>query len=230
MFKVESGFYFLEKYDPDKTPVLFVHGAGATPRDFAYLIAHLDRKKFQPWIMYYPTGLELDQVATSAARWLNLLSIRYGFEHIAVVAHSMGGLVSRAMLNRFVASGEGKKLAHYVTLSTPWGGFASAESGVADSPIVMPMWRSMAPNSEFLADLFVHPLPCPHFLLFSYQGRSLMLGDVASDGVVAVSSELPLHVQEHAEKVYGFDYSHVGILSAPEVSALLNSLLAESEK
>ena len=94
----------------------------------------------------------------------------------------------------------------------------------------MPMWRSMAPDSEFLADLFAHPLPCPHYLLFSYQGRSLMLGDAASDGVVAVSSELPLHVQEAARKVYGFDHSHVGILSAPEVSALVNSLLAGAEK
>jgi Putative serine esterase (DUF676) len=227
LFKLEAGFYFLEKYDPDKTPVLFVHGAGGTPRDFAYLIAHLDREKFQPWVLYYPTGLELDQTATSAARWLNLLSVRYGFEHLAVVAHSMGGLVARAMLNRFVASGEGDKLTVYVTLSTPWGGFPAAESVVEDSPIVMPMWRSMAPNSEFLADLFVHSLPCPQFLFFSYQGRSPTLGNVASDGVVAVSSELPLHVQEHARRVYGFDHSHVGILSAPEVSALLNSLLAE---
>ena len=230
MFEVEAGFYFLEKYDPAKTPVLFVHGAGATPRDFAYLIEHLDRKKFQPWVYYYPTGLELDLTAASAARWLNLLLVRYRFEHIAVVAHSMGGLVSRAMLNRFVASGAGDALTVYVTLSTPWGGFASAEKGVEDSPVVMPMWRSMAPNSEFLADLFAHPLPCPHYLLFSYQGRSLMLGDAASDGVVAVSSELPLRVQQAADKVYGFDHSHVGILSAPEVSTLVNSLLADAEK
>ena len=230
LFKVEAGFYFLQKYDPHKTPVLFVHGAGATPRDFAYLIEHLDHEKFQPWVLYYPTGLELDQVATSAARWLNLLAIRYGFEHIAVVAHSMGGLVSRAMLNRLVAAGEGEKLTLYVTLSTPWGGFASAESGVQDSPVVMPMWRSMAPDSEFLRDLFAHPLPCRYHLLFSYQGRSLLLGDVASDGVVAVSSELPLRAQEAAFKVYGFDHSHVGILSAPEVSELVNHLLAQSRE
>jgi hypothetical protein len=88
------------------------------------------------------------------------------------------------------------------------------------------MWRSMASNSEFLADLFAHPLPCPHDLLFSYRERSLMLGNVASDGVVPVSSELPLHVQEAARKVYGFNHSHAGILRAAEVSALVNSLLA----
>lgn len=230
LLEIEAGFYFLEPYDPDKTPVLFVHGAGATPRDFAYLIAHLDRDKFQPWVMYYPTGLELDQVAMSAARWLDMLAIRYRFHHIAVVAHSMGGLVSRAMLNRWSAAGYGDRLNVYVTLSTPWGGFASAESGVANSPVVMPMWRSMASNSPFLADLFAHPLPCAHYLLFSYRGRSFMLGDAASDGVVAVSSELPVPVQEQARKVYGFNYSHVGILSAPEVSELVNALLVESAK
>jgi len=228
LFTVEAGFYFLEPYDPAKTPVLFVHGAGATPRDFAYLIAHLDRTRFQPWLLYYPTGLELDQVAKSAARWLDMLAIRYRFDHLSVVAHSMGGLVSRAMLNRWVAAGYGDRLEVFVTLSTPWGGFASAESGVEDSPVVMPMWRSMAQDSPFLADLFAHRLPCPHYLLFSYHGRSLLLGDAASDGVVAVSSELPVHVQDEARKVYGFDYGHVGILSAPEVSELVNALLAGS--
>ena len=230
MFELAPGFYFLEEYDPKKTPVLFVHGAGATPRDFAYLIEHLDHAKFQAWVLFYPSGLELDQIAMGAARWLNALAIRYQFDHIAVVAHSMGGLVSRAMLNRWVAAGQGDKLTVYVTLSTPWGGFASAESGVQDSPVVMPMWRSMAPNSEFLRDLFVHPLPCPHQLIFTYQGHSLLLGGVASDGVVAVSSQLPLEVQAQAHKVYGFDHTHVGNLSAPEVSQLVNELLAESQE
>lgn len=230
VFEVQAGFYFLEPYDPEKTPVLFVHGAGATPLDFRYLIEHLDRAEFQPWLLYYPTGLELDQVANSAARWLDMLAIRYRFEHIAVVAHSMGGLVSRAMLNRWVAAGYGDRLSVYVTLSAPWGGFASAETGVASSPVVMPMWRSMAANSPFLADLFEHPLPCPHYLLFSYKGRSLVLGDASSDGVVAVSSELPVRVQLQARKVYGFNYSHEGILSAPEVSQLVNALLEDSQK
>jgi Putative serine esterase (DUF676) len=186
LFQVGAGFYFLEPYDPARTPVLFVHGADATPRDFAYLIAHLDRTRFQPWVLYYPSGLELDQTAASAARWFTALRVRYEFKHLAVVAHSMGGLVSRAMLNRFVAGGAGDELTVFITLSTPWGGFASAELGMQESPVVMPMWRSMAPNSEFLADLFAHPLPCPHFLLFGYRSRSLVPGSAASDGVVKV--------------------------------------------
>ena len=52
-----AGIYFVEAYSPEKTPVLFVHGINGSPRDFALLVSRLDRKKFQPWFIYYPSGL-----------------------------------------------------------------------------------------------------------------------------------------------------------------------------
>src|SRR5262249_25329644 len=55
--EAQVGVHLLQPYDPDKTPVLFVHGAGGTPQDWRYFIEHLDRERFQPWVYYYPSGL-----------------------------------------------------------------------------------------------------------------------------------------------------------------------------
>jgi len=228
LFEVGAGFYFLEPYDPKKTPVLFVHGAGGTPDDWRYLIEHLDRAQFQPWLLYYPSGLDLDDIARGAARWLNTLAARYEFQRVIIVAHSMGGLVSRATIDHLVASGSGGLPALFITISTPWNGYAAAASGAKHSPVVMPMWTDMAPGSPFLQEILRTPLPpeCPYYLLFSYAGRALL--EEANDGVVALSSELALPAQRAAKNVYGFDESHMSILRSAEVSQTLNTLLANA--
>ena len=51
------------EFDPDKIPVLFVHGIGGTPLDWKYLAKGLDRHRFQPWFYYYPSGLRLNLVS-----------------------------------------------------------------------------------------------------------------------------------------------------------------------
>jgi hypothetical protein len=54
--EVGGGVYFLEPYDPERIPVLFVHGIGGSPQDFRSLIEGLDRTRYQPWIYHYPTA------------------------------------------------------------------------------------------------------------------------------------------------------------------------------
>ena len=85
------GIYFLEPYDPHKIPVLFVHGAEGYPQQFSKLIAGLDRKRFQPWFFFYPSGAGLAAVAHFLSEQVERLEQRFGFEQMAVVAHSMGG-------------------------------------------------------------------------------------------------------------------------------------------
>jgi pimeloyl-ACP methyl ester carboxylesterase len=229
LFDVGAGFYFLQEYDPRKVPVLFVHGVGGTPRDWTYLIEHLDRTKFQPWVLFYPSGGDLDLMARGSARWLGTLAARYELRHVIIVAHSMGGLVSRATINELTNNGSGGLLALFVSISSPWNGYGAAASGAEHSPVVMPMWTDMAPGSAFLKGLFATPLPpqCPYDLFFSYAGHSLLMGQ-ANDGVVALSSELARPAQQAAQKVYGFDATHMTILDSAEVSQTLNSLLSNA--
>src|SRR5262245_25920428 len=59
-----QGYFFgLEEPDPDKTQVVFVHGAGGAPVEFTYLVDGLDRAHYQPWFLFYPSGLPLAQTA-----------------------------------------------------------------------------------------------------------------------------------------------------------------------
>jgi alpha-beta hydrolase superfamily lysophospholipase len=71
-----------------------------------------------------------------------------------LIAHSMGGLVSRATVNICAQKNTCEYLHSYTTLSTPWNGVASAKSGVEWAPTVVPVWRDMDPDSEFVTTLF----------------------------------------------------------------------------
>lgn len=226
LFKVGGGYFFLQPFDEKKIPVLFVHGAGGEPGYFRDLIAHLDHTRFQPWLIYYPSGLGLDATARGAARWMSVLASRYHFKRLVIVAHSMGGVVARATINDMVANGDGGMVALFVSMSTPWNGHSGAAFG-ADAPVVMPMWTDMVPGSPFLQRLFATPLPsgCPFHLMFSYRGRSLREGR-ANDGVVELSSELAPAAQQAAARVYGFDEDHMSILASREVSQALNGILS----
>jgi pimeloyl-ACP methyl ester carboxylesterase len=230
VFDVGWGVYFLEEYDPEKIPVLFVHGALGTPRDFEYLIRHLDRQHFQPWLLYYPTALDLATTARAVNRVMLRLHALHHYSRIAVVAHSMGGLVARAAINHATEYLPGKRLVTLpllVTISTPWNGQVMAELGAEHAPVPAPSWRSMTPGSPFLATLRETALPpeTRYHLFFSYQGDSKLIQET-NDNIVAVSSELALDLQRSAVSVLGFDEDHVSILRSEQVSDALNQALA----
>jgi pimeloyl-ACP methyl ester carboxylesterase len=230
LLKAEAGVYFLQEYDPDKIPVLFVHGIVGTPRDFTQAIAALDRERFQPWVFYYPSGARLESLATILTQLFVRLRIQYGFERAAVVAHSMGGLVTRQFVLQDYETNGTKVVEAYVTVSSPLGGMAVAGDAVKRSPVVVHSWSGLAPGSDYLDGLFYmdpatrsarRRLP-PHIayhMLFGFHGSS-------GDGVVAISSQLRLEAQEEARSLRGFDETHTGILSNPAALARLNEILA----
>jgi pimeloyl-ACP methyl ester carboxylesterase len=237
LFDVGAGIFFLEPYDPQKIPVLFVHGALGTPIDFSEIVEHLDRTRFQPWLVYYPTALSIDQLGAGLDRWMQRLYALHRFPRLVVVAHSMGGLVARDFLNetlREPVGGVADALCLFVTISTPWNGQDAAAFGVEHAPAVAPSWHDLVPGNPFLETLLAQALPerIPHHLFFGFGGGS-RLYDEANDGVVTVASELAPLAQRGARRLYGFDASHTGILRSPEVAAQLNEILAataESER
>lgn len=222
--RVGAGVYFLEPYDPRKIPVLFVHGAVGHPANFAHLIASLDREHFQPWLVFYPTAVSLEQTAMSLDRWVQALYVTHRYPRMAVVAHSMGGLVARAFVNRVAAAGDGRAegLRLFVTMSTPWDGHRSAQSGVDRAPVVVPSWYDMAPGSPFLESLLATPLApsVSYDLLFSFAGHSRLVRG-ANDGAVTLASQLDVRAQNQSRAVRGFDESHGSILRSDAVTAFL---------
>jgi pimeloyl-ACP methyl ester carboxylesterase len=238
LVKTGAGLYFLEEYDPAKTPVLFVHGMVGTPRDFETLIAKLDRSRFQPWVFYYPSGANLDGVAGALSQLVTELRVQHRFPRLLVVAHSMGGLVSRAFLLRQKEDIEAGAIPVFVSMSTPWLGQPSAAKGVEHAPTVVRSWYAMAPNSEFQRNLFFEdpetmkvrrhlPEGIVHHLFFGYRRDEKWPGE-SSDSTIALVSQLRLEAQADATRLYGHDDTHVGILQDPVVSAQLNEILASA--
>lgn len=229
-----AGIYFLEPYDPKRIPVLFVHGINGTPRNFTSLIANLDRSRFQPWVVYYPSGARLDRIVGWLDELFTRLEVSLRFDKAIVVAHSMGGLVSRGFVLRHHETSAKDPIRMLVTISSPLGGMASAGEGVETSPIVVRSWYGLAPGSPYLDGLFYADPPTKkqrrrlpdkvaYHMLFGFKGGGR---GGASNGVVAVASQLRPEAQDEALSIRGYDETHTGILASPAVAAHLNEILA----
>ncbi len=223
LFKGHPGVYFLGAYQRDKIPVLFVHGINGSPTNFKTLIERLDRSRFQPWVYYYPGGASLGNVADHLAQTMRKLQVQYDFPRFVVVAHSMGGLVSRGFIQRYRAGG-GAQIPLFVSIATPFDGHKAAESG-KKAPRVVRVWIDMAPNSEYLQSIYKGDLGVPHYLLFTFRQGGGLFGAEANDGVVTVASQLRRAAQEHAARIEGFNETHMGVLESKEVSQRVNGLL-----
>jgi len=101
-----EGLYMVEPYDPNKIPVLMVHGLWSSPMTwmelFNDLLAYPEiRRHFQFWFYLYPTGepfwLSANQLRHDLAEVRQVLDPHQAnpiFQHVVLVGHSMGGLVS----------------------------------------------------------------------------------------------------------------------------------------
>ncbi len=226
---VGGNVYFLEPFDPNRIPILFVHGAGGSPQDWRYFFNHIDRSRYQLWFYYYPSGAALDSMAYLLYWKLFNLQLKYRFETLYITAHSMGGLVARTFLLNHGDQFPQAKL--FVSLSTPWAGEATAELGVKHSPAVVPSWIDMQPQGRFMQTLFARRLPptLDYYLLFGHKGGYSMLRP-NNDGTVTLASQLRNSAQAEARMVYGFDEDHVSILSSPQVLAQYQAILANFEQ
>lgn len=222
------GIYFIEPYDSKRIPVVFVYGIGGSPQDWRYFIDHLDRKRYQLWFVNYPSGMRLNRAAGALASGLRLLKERHGFSQCYVVAHSMGGLVARAAISQAVAAEGGDFIPKFVSISTPWGGHKSAESGVRHLRKPVPSWIDVSPNSDFLIKLYATPLPreTTHYLIYgSIEGGPFWMKE-KNDGVVTVESETDPRIAKSVHSTKFFPREHVDILNQPETVAYVNDLLS----
>ena len=224
-----TGIYFLEPYDPQKIPVLFVHGLGGSPAEFRFLATSIDLDRFQPWFFRYPSGFRLHSVGRTLSRLTGALREKLGFDSLYMVAHSMGGLVSRSCILQAERNPEYRGVTKlFVTIATPLQGHEAAEFGLKYTPEPVPAWIDMAPGSDFLENLD-RPLPgdLPYYILFTFRrgGRSLMAG--SHDTVVSVMSQIPLWAQDEAVRIRGYDEDHESVLVAEETTAELNRILDE---
>ena len=230
-----AGIYFLEEYDPDRIPVLFVHGIAGYPQEFTTLIDGLDRDRFQPWFYYYPSGYPLDGISNHLSVLLERVQVEHDFEEFAIVAHSMGGLVARGAILKYQEETQQHDIRLLVSISTPWGGDADAGKAEEAKIELPPSLSDMNPNGEYLRWIFweddertrprnLAPETDFHMIFGFGMRRS---GTFANDGKVRVSSQTRAEARDRALSRWPYDYDHRDILSAPEVVDRLNMILDE---
>jgi len=220
------GVYFLQEYDTRKIPVLFVHGANGTPIGWQPLVEQLDRERYQPWFYYYPSGFRIDAIAEALNNITLSLDENYRFKKLVVVAHSMGGLVSRDFILKSALKDKHYKIDKFISISTPWGGVNTAAMGVKQSPVVVPNWIDLDPNSEFIQAIYTNPLPeyIDFYLLFGVRGEcSIMMAN--NDGTIEIASEIDYRAQRDAQRIFAYDEDHDSILKSPDVLERFRELL-----
>ncbi len=101
------GIYMLEPFDPNRIPVLMVHGLASSPLTWMPMFNDLRsfqelRRNYQFWFYQYPTGQPFWISATQLRADLTELRQKLDpnkqspmLDQMVVVGHSMGGLVSR---------------------------------------------------------------------------------------------------------------------------------------
>lgn len=211
-----AGLYFLAPYDPTRIPVLFVHGAGGSPQDWRLAMEKIDRSRYQPWFFFYPSGARLDNIAQVLNEGVERLHSRYRFQRLHVVAHSMGGLVSRRFIQKNVIEDKNSYIDTFITFSSPWDGHEAAALGVKWAPSVIPSWRDMEHGSSFLAHLYDERLKgrVNHHLFYSHRGKRSPVMPAENDGSVSVASQLRPEAVADAVSVQGYNEDHMSILVA----------------
>jgi pimeloyl-ACP methyl ester carboxylesterase len=96
----KTGLYFLQPYDPERIPLVFVHGLFSTPFDWVQTINGLQadreiRKHYQFWVFAYPTGNPILYSALRLREELARVDKLYpNHRPYVVVGHSMGGMLT----------------------------------------------------------------------------------------------------------------------------------------
>jgi pimeloyl-ACP methyl ester carboxylesterase len=222
--EVGGNIYFIEEYDPEKIPVLFIHGATGTPKGWKYFVDNIDRTRFQPWFFYYPSGGRIQGNAHLLFWKLENLKLKYNFEQLYITAHSLGGLVARSFIIDHSARFPYVKL--FVSLATPWGGDTMAEYGVRQSPAVVPCWIDMQPESAFIQSLYRTKMPesVSFYMFFGHQGsRNPFRSN--NDSTIAFSSLLDRRAQSEAKMNYAFNEDHASIIYSKAVLDQYNAII-----
>lgn len=94
----------LQTFDPDRIPVIFVHGLQDTPASWVPMINALRddadiRRRYQLWVFSYPSGYPYPYSAALLRKELDAVARAFPERKgVVLIGHSMGGMISRLMI------------------------------------------------------------------------------------------------------------------------------------
>jgi triacylglycerol esterase/lipase EstA (alpha/beta hydrolase family) len=143
---------------------------------------------------------------------------KYGFNKMCLAAHSIGGLVTRSLLNKYKFDKDDDFIKLYVTFATPWSGFAAADASQKLQHKSLPSWGDIGEQSVFVRRTLNAKLP-QNVKYYLFYGKE----DKVSEGR-ALDDRALLDAKES----FGFDCGHSSILSDRDVFRRFSYIL-ESE-
>ena len=102
-----KGLYLLAPYDPNRIPLVLIHGLSSEPRTWTPMLNTLlnnrtMRQNYQFWIYSYPTGMPIYASANNFRKSLTETWKKYDpkndnkkFSKMVIIGHSMGGIITR---------------------------------------------------------------------------------------------------------------------------------------
>lgn len=125
LFSFEADPQLPREIDPTQKTVVLIHGLDDPGKVWQSLAPVLAKEKFDVWLMQYPN----DQPVVESSRlfYEELLELRQqGIRRFSIIAHSMGGLVTRDMLTspeigykKSAEQGEVPKVDSFIMVGTP---------------------------------------------------------------------------------------------------------------
>lgn len=110
----------LQPYDPNKIPVICVHGLMDSPATWTPLLNAMRadpaiRSRYQFWFFSYPSGYPYPYSAAILRKQLDAINMHHrGHKKVVLIGHSMGGCISRLMI-----TDTGDKLWHDIFGKSP---------------------------------------------------------------------------------------------------------------
>jgi pimeloyl-ACP methyl ester carboxylesterase len=189
---------------PNKS-IIFVHGAGATPKSFAYIRLHFDGHDL------YDFAYDSNKPCREAIDALAALIGRIDGP-VVLVGHSLGGVVS---VN---AACEAEGVSGVVTLASPLGGAKAAQylRWVFNSALL----DDLSPYSANIRTTLARTPPCP-IRSFVTVGGALPFLNEANDGVVTVESQRAMTGPEYIT----VHTNHFEVLLSDDVIALIREFI-----
>lgn len=186
----------------EQRTLVFVHGLGGNRSGFfplqAYLRVHGCGRQFG---FNYRSSGSIEEHALCLKRTIDAA---VGGGRIDIIAHSLGGLVSRCYLQLL---GGARRVDRLITLGTPHHGTHAANF------IPSALVRQLLPESSFLEHLNAQPVPEGLQVTSIIAGRDLLIQPVSS-------ASCPF-----GESLVFEDFGHVELLFRPEVLAAVASRL-----
>ncbi|MDD2714606.1 MAG: hypothetical protein PHW04_01795 [Candidatus Wallbacteria bacterium] len=227
--RVNSWIYFLDPFQPGKPVVLFVHGHGGSAANFDFINRNIDKTRFQAWAYFYPSGEPVRDTAYRLLTELRTCKEKYHFGDIYIVAHSLGGVVTRTMLSMGQEANPIPGLKGVLTIASPNKGIVatvpydalcqlvfnhfdhSIEELYVNSPLMQQMNGHQVPGVRFISCVGNHP-KTPNF-----EATSKLIGGT-NDGLIRLENASIFESCDFVE-----DEDHATILQSQRVVQAINS-------